>query len=175
MFVSGTNSLREEWVRYPPVGNVLLGGTSQIEESGEVVTRGVLALYDCNEKGSMDGAKCTTKTEHLVIPSARKAFPCLANETGRRVVEFCDGVQVHLTWEQIKACRDARIICVLCVPATPQTRRKMRTTSSSARSRSTTRPRRALWCWTRPLRARCRRDPRLPISRRASSSLGKRR
>jgi hypothetical protein len=118
-FVYATGkTLREEWVRDSPVGNVILGVTSEFEENGELVTRDVLALYDCNEKGSMDGAKCTMYTEHIVIPSARKSFPGLANETGRRVIEFCDGVQVHLTWERIKACRAAGVICVLRVPHT---------------------------------------------------------
>jgi hypothetical protein len=105
-------------VRDPPVGNVILGVTSEFEENGELVTRDVLALYDCNEKGSMDGANCTMNTEHIVIPAARKVFPALANETGRCVVEFCDGVQVHLTWERIKACCAGGIICVLRVPHT---------------------------------------------------------
>ena len=46
MLVFGTgNSLREEWIRDPPVGNVLLGVISQFEENGELVTRDVLALY----------------------------------------------------------------------------------------------------------------------------------
>ena len=70
----------------------------------------------------MDGANCTMNTEHIVIPAARKVFSALANETGRCVVEFCDGVQVHLTWERIKACCAGGIICVLRVPHTIKTR-----------------------------------------------------
>ena len=110
---------QQRWCGEPPVGNVLRGVQQTIElADGSPNTSEVLALYHANDKGSMNSEMCVAYTDRIIIPSARVANPALANETGRRSLEICDGVQVHLAAERLRLLREAGVHACLRVPHT---------------------------------------------------------
>ena len=118
VFGSGS-SMRAEWCTVQPIGNVIRGVMldEKLPDGTEMCTE-LLSAFLHNDKGSMDAEFCTAYTTNVIIPCARKANPALANETGKRSVEICDGVQVHLSLDRINALREAGIICILRVPHT---------------------------------------------------------
>jgi hypothetical protein len=118
VFGSG-QGYEQRWCGEPPVGNVLRGVQQTIElADGSPNTSEVLALYHANDKGSMSSDMCVAYTERIIIPSARVANPALANETGSRSLEICDGVQVHLAAERLRLLREAGVHACLRVPRT---------------------------------------------------------
>ena len=116
MFGSG-QAYERRWTLDPPVGNVLRGVKNTVVlPDGPPLESEVFALYHSNAKGSMTGEMCVEYTKRITIPSARVANPALANETGRRSVEVCDGVTVHLAAERLRLSREAGVHVVLRVP-----------------------------------------------------------
>jgi hypothetical protein len=103
-----------------PLSNVALNLNLRHYSKGGQVE--VIALYSANKKGSMTAEKCLDYLNKVLLPSLRTVFADLASEEvagkGFQGVEFCDGCQVHLSYQRLLAAKKAGLHVCLRVPHT---------------------------------------------------------